>query len=69
MAVQYFFFLKIHGCDKRVCGMETMTSQHQSVLIERVATLGSKVTQKSSTLSSITKEFQKNSSNLFVHGL
>ena len=31
----------------------------QSVLIERVVTLGSKVTQKSSTLSSITKEFQK----------
>ena len=31
----------------------------QSVLIERVATLGSKVTQKSSTLSLITKEFQK----------
>ena len=35
------------------------TSWNQSVLIERVATLGSKVTQKSSTLSSITKEFQK----------
>ena len=28
-------------------------------MIERVVTLGSKVTQKSSTLSSITKEFQK----------
>ena len=35
------------------------TLAEQSVLIERVATLGSKVSQKSSTLSSITKEFQK----------
>ena len=35
------------------------SNPYQSVLIERVATLGSKVTQKSSSLSSITKEFQK----------
>ena len=37
----------------------TVEPHNQSVLIERVATLWSKVTQKSSTLSSITKEFPK----------
>ena len=39
--------------------LKPMDSFGQSVLIERVATLWSKVTQKSSTLSSITKEFPK----------
>ena len=38
--------------------LQLSLGEYQSVLIERIATLGSKVTQKSSTLSSITKEFQ-----------